>query len=105
MEKVQKSARSYLFVPANRVERFEKALSTSADAIIIDLEDAVPVNLKNSARETLKYWLMEHPQKNMMIRINSKTANGLRTISSWQNSAMCKRLCYPKLNLLQILML
>ena len=46
MEKVQKSARSYLFVPANRVERFEKALSTSADAIIIDLEDAVPVNLK-----------------------------------------------------------
>ncbi|WP_159516371.1 CoA ester lyase [Acinetobacter sp. 18QD2AZ41W] len=74
MEKVQKSARSYLFVPANRVERFEKALSTSADAIIVDLEDAVPVDLKISARETLKYWLMEHPHKNVMIRINSKNS-------------------------------
>ena len=39
--------RSYLFVPANRIERFEKALNTAADAVIIDLEDAVPVELKN----------------------------------------------------------
>jgi citrate lyase subunit beta/citryl-CoA lyase len=35
------SDRSYLFVPANRAERCEKALRTEADAVIIDLEDAV----------------------------------------------------------------
>jgi citrate lyase subunit beta / citryl-CoA lyase len=74
MEKIQKSARSYLFVPANRVERFEKALNTQADAIIVDLEDAVPVDFKIPARERLKYWLTDHPQKNVMIRINSKNS-------------------------------
>ena len=35
------SARSFLFVPANRPERFAKALASGADAVIIDLEDAV----------------------------------------------------------------
>ncbi|WOE32947.1 MULTISPECIES: CoA ester lyase [unclassified Acinetobacter] len=74
MEKVQKSARSYLFVPANRIERFEKALNTKADAIIIDLEDAVPVDLKISARDELKTWLTDHPLENVMIRINSKSS-------------------------------
>ena len=34
--------RSYLFVPGNRPERFGKALAAGADAVIIDLEDAVP---------------------------------------------------------------
>lgn len=72
MKQVQKSARSYLFVPANRVERFEKALNTEADAIIIDLEDAVPVDLKISARQTLKDWLSANPQYEIMIRTNSR---------------------------------
>ncbi|MDP3826791.1 MAG: aldolase/citrate lyase family protein, partial [Polaromonas sp.] len=34
-------ARSFLFVPATRPERFAKALASGADAVIIDLEDAV----------------------------------------------------------------
>jgi citrate lyase subunit beta/citryl-CoA lyase len=33
--------RSYLFVPGNRPERFEKAQAAGADAVILDLEDAV----------------------------------------------------------------
>ncbi len=33
--------RSYLFVPGHRPERFPKALAAGADAVIIDLEDAV----------------------------------------------------------------
>ena len=33
--------RSYLFVPASRPERIGKALSAGADAVIVDLEDAV----------------------------------------------------------------
>ena len=32
---------TYLFVPGNRPDRFDKALNSGADAIILDLEDAV----------------------------------------------------------------
>ena len=32
---------TYLFVPGNRPDRFGKALASGADAVIIDLEDAV----------------------------------------------------------------
>ncbi|ATO21157.1 CoA ester lyase (plasmid) [Acinetobacter sp. LoGeW2-3] len=71
MSKVNKSARSYLFVPANRTERYEKALSTQADVVIIDLEDAVPVELKDSARQALCQWLSEHPEQHVIVRINS----------------------------------
>lgn len=46
-------ARSFLFVPANRPERFAKALASGADAIIIDLEDAVAPTDKVAARKML----------------------------------------------------
>lgn len=69
---MSKAYRSYLFVPANRVERFEKALDTEADAVIIDLEDAVPANLKIAARTTLIQWLNDHPQHTVIVRINAR---------------------------------
>mgnify|MGYP002655318472 CR=1 FL=1 len=46
-------ARSFLFVPGNRPERFSKALASGADAVIIDLEDAVPLDAKDAARAAL----------------------------------------------------
>lgn len=46
-------ARSFLFVPGNRPERFTKALASGADAVIIDLEDAVPLDAKATARDAL----------------------------------------------------
>lgn len=46
-------ARSFLFVPANRPERFAKALDSGADAVIIDLEDAVAAEAKARARNQL----------------------------------------------------
>jgi (S)-citramalyl-CoA lyase len=42
--------RSLLFVPGSRPERVLKALGSGADAICIDLEDAVPPMQKNEAR-------------------------------------------------------
>jgi citrate lyase subunit beta / citryl-CoA lyase len=42
-------ARSYLYVPGNRPERFGKALASGPDAVIFDLEDAVPVAVKDDA--------------------------------------------------------
>lgn len=43
-----------LFVPAMQPDRFEKALSSGADAVIIDLEDAVASATKSAAREILR---------------------------------------------------
>ncbi|WOX05878.1 HpcH/HpaI aldolase/citrate lyase family protein [Microbulbifer pacificus] len=44
------TARSLLFVPGHRPDRFEKALDSGADLVCIDLEDAVPLAQKGDAR-------------------------------------------------------
>ena len=49
--------RSYLYVPANRPDRLGKALSTTAGAVIADLEDSVPATDKESARRNVSDWL------------------------------------------------
>lgn len=46
-------ARSFLFVPGNRHERFEKAARSGADAVILDLEDGVAPADKPAAREAI----------------------------------------------------
>ena len=48
---------TYLFVPGNRPDRFDKALNSGADAIILDLEDAVDPASKDAAREAVGAWL------------------------------------------------
>jgi citrate lyase subunit beta/citryl-CoA lyase len=61
--------RSYLFVPGNRPDRFDTALAACADAVIIDLEDAVPPVEKAVARKHLAGWLSpEHP---IIVRVNA----------------------------------
>jgi citrate lyase subunit beta/citryl-CoA lyase len=47
-------ASTFLFVPGNRPERFAKALSSGAHAIIIDLEDAVAEEDKELARSAIR---------------------------------------------------
>lgn len=44
--------RSYLFVPADRPERLAKALASGADAVVLDLEDAVQPMAKIAARQS-----------------------------------------------------
>lgn len=48
------SARSFLFVPGNRPERFEKAVRSGADAVVLDLEDAVAQSDKAAARDAVR---------------------------------------------------
>lgn len=60
--------RSYLFVPGNRTERFDKALASGADAVVVDLEDAVAPADKDAARAALAGWL--HPSRPVWVRIN-----------------------------------
>jgi len=63
---------SYLFVPGNRPERFDKAVASGADAIIIDLEDAVAADDKASAREHIGAWLGPRMDSgaHVLVRIN-----------------------------------
>lgn len=51
---LSESSRSWLFVPASRLELLPKAVSSGADAIILDLEDAVSADQKSAARVALK---------------------------------------------------
>ena len=62
-------ARSYLFVPGNRPERFDKACAAGADAIIVDLEDAVPPAEKAAARAAVARWMS--PAQPVLVRINA----------------------------------
>lgn len=71
-------ARSFLFVPATRPERFAKALASGADAVIIDLEDAVAPADKASARQTLaQAWtgLTAAERARILIRINAGSSD------------------------------
>ena len=63
---------SYLFVPGNRPERFDKALCSGADAIVIDLEDAVAADDKALAREHIGAWLdaQSDVAERVLVRIN-----------------------------------
>jgi len=45
--------RTYLFVPGDRPERFAKALASGADAVVLDLEDAVAPPSKAAARDAV----------------------------------------------------
>lgn len=66
--------RSHLYAPANRLDRVEKAWASAADAVIVDLEDAVPAPLKESARRDLRRWLDDtggRGRGEVWVRINS----------------------------------
>ncbi|WP_019140952.1 HpcH/HpaI aldolase/citrate lyase family protein [Noviherbaspirillum massiliense] len=68
--------RSYLFVPGDRPERYAKALASGAHAVIVDLEDAVPISGKAAAREALAAFL--NPASPVLIRINGAQTEWFR---------------------------
>ena len=65
--------RCKLFVPGSRPELFAKAMAGDADAISIDLEDAVDESRKDRAREEVARFLRELPAdkaKTIIVRVN-----------------------------------
>lgn len=63
--------RSLLFVPGDRPERMRKALALGADALILDLEDAVAAEAKPAARAAVRVFLDEHPAgPALFVRVN-----------------------------------
>ena len=87
--------RALLFTPGNRAERFAKAAATGADALILDLEDAVAAPAKDEARAIL----IEHfrgdfraglgPQQLKGLRVNNiHTGPGLRDLDALASSGV-----------------
>ena len=68
--------RSWLFVPGDSERKLAKAASTGADAIIVDLEDAVAAEARPTARGLAAEWLAAHrsqvaqPRMERWVRIN-----------------------------------
>jgi len=66
-------ARSLLFVPGTRSDRFESAAASGADAVILDLEDSVAPSAKASARTEVGKWLAagSRPAASAVVRVNA----------------------------------
>ena len=62
--------RSFLFVPATDLRKVEKAFSTNADAVILDLEDAVAVSEKVRARSLVVDILSRERRNGIYVRVN-----------------------------------
>lgn len=65
------SARSYLFVPAINIYRVPKAFARGADAVIIDLEDAVSESVKNQSRQNVVDYLNQSDAVPVWVRVNA----------------------------------
>lgn len=63
--------RSILFVPGDSRRKFDKAVDTAADALVLDLEDSVAAGAKFEARRTVAAMLSEDRRgKLMIVRVN-----------------------------------
>jgi citrate lyase subunit beta/citryl-CoA lyase len=69
------AARSLLFVPGDRPERIDKARACAADAVVVDLEDAVAAERKSLAREALAATLSR--QRPLLVRVNGPGTDAL----------------------------
>jgi citrate lyase subunit beta / citryl-CoA lyase len=63
--------RSFLFAPGNHVRRVANALSLDADAVILDLEDAVAIAEKPAARVAVAAALALPRQSLLYVRVNA----------------------------------
>jgi citrate lyase subunit beta / citryl-CoA lyase len=77
-------ARSYLYVPGDRPERFTKALGSGADAVIFDLEDAVPIDGKDEARSSVVSALGasdDHTEQWVRINAGERGLDDVRSVA------------------------
>ena len=86
--------KTWLFVPATRMDRVKKAFASGADAVIVDLEDAVAQADKAQARMALKDYVdQQHDNKSyrpVWVRINQASSDEFL-----HDLALCQKL--PKL--------
>lgn len=61
---------TWLYVPGDRPDRVQKALASEADAVIVDLEDAVDLSSKARARAATAELLTDPISKPVFVRVN-----------------------------------
>ncbi|UVK48717.1 CoA ester lyase (plasmid) [Mesorhizobium sp. AR07] len=76
--------RSVLFVPANNVRYMQKAFASHADAIILDLEDAVLAGQKAEARSAVQGGAagLRTGTRDILVRINRPLSLAVRDIEA-----------------------
>lgn len=81
-------ARTLLFVPGNRPERFAKALASGADAVVLDLEDAVPAAERAAARAAVGEALpaLATATIPLVLRLNAVESDAGREDLRWLSS-------------------
>ena len=76
------SARSLLYVPGDRADRLAKAWERGADALIVDLEDAVPPDRKEAARQIVAEWLADQGARSSDSWLRVTTEDPARDIAA-----------------------
>ncbi|MHC5909107.1 HpcH/HpaI aldolase/citrate lyase family protein, partial [Streptomyces sp. S6] len=84
--------RSLLFVPGNRTAWLPKAEAAGADAVILDLEDAVPPEGKRAALAEVREALTHTSGPRLLVRVNS-----LDAASGWSGADELRALARPGL--------
>ena len=94
------SLKSWLFTPATKADRFGRAAEVHADALIIDLEDAVALLDKQKARTAALQYLEQPAQGRLpcALRINAPvTRTGIEDLHSLlESSAAPDYIILPK---------
>lgn len=91
---LERIARSLLFVPGDRPDRFEKAVSSGAHEVIIDLEDAVSPSEKGKARDEAAAWLSQ--SRSAVVRINAADTSWFREDISMVQAVPSTTVMLPK---------
>lgn len=88
--------RSWLFCPGDRTDRLAKAV-TLADVAVADLEDAVPVPDKETAREAVAHWLRDNPDsaRQVWVRVNNDESNLIPDLEALAGMS-CAGIVVPK---------
>lgn len=90
--------RSMLFVPADQERKMSKALTTDADALIFDLEDAVLPEAKDAARAALQAFLGAHPDPSRhWVRVNGPESPYLLADLAALGKAPIRGIVLPKI--------
>jgi citrate lyase subunit beta/citryl-CoA lyase len=88
--------RSWMFVPGNHTRKMEKSHLLPADVIIYDLEDAVPLTEKGTAREMVKQVLNVERNHQVFVRINDISSEYYEEDLEAVLSAGCDGIMLPK---------
>ncbi|WP_020108343.1 CoA ester lyase [Nocardia sp. 348MFTsu5.1] len=94
--------RSFLFVPGDSEKKLSKVAESSADALILDLEDAVSENRKAVARELTSHFIVEHRGRSrrsqLWVRINPINTDHALVDLSAVVAAQPDGIMIPKIN-------